>query len=188
MSIILLRGFSQSGKDFIGKILCDKYGFKRFAFADSLKKIVAANFNCDLEQLHSQQGKLEICSADVSGRTYRQILIDEAFRLREMDAGIFAKFCCNDIIESGKPDRIVITDWRYPNESDILARMLSGYKIVSVHIQRIHQDKSPVNDISEYHLANRINDYKILNTMDERIYDEVEKLVNTICFLPPQVC
>jgi hypothetical protein len=184
MSIILLRGFSQSGKDFIGKILCDTYGFKRFAFADSLKKIVAANFKCSLEQLHSQQGKLETCPSDVLRRTYRQLLIDEAFRLREMDAGIFAKFCCNDIIESGKPERIVITDWRYPNENDILARMLPGYKMVTVHIQRINQDKSPVNDISEYHLANRINDYKILNTMDERIYDEIEKLIKFIYSIP----
>ena len=181
MHIILLRGYSQSGKDFVGKILCDKYGFKRFAFADSLKKIVAKNFQCELDQLHSQAGKLEICSNDVRGRTYRQILIDEAFRLREMDAGIFAKFCCQDISAEGCPERIVITDWRYPNELDIIARLLPEYTATTVHVKRNGQDKSPVNDISEYHLANRTNDYTILNTMSDAIYDEVDKLMNTTC-------
>ena len=28
MSIIVLRGFSNSGKDYIGQILCDKYNYK----------------------------------------------------------------------------------------------------------------------------------------------------------------
>jgi hypothetical protein len=181
MHIILLRGYSQSGKDFVGKILCDQYEFKRFAFADSLKKIVAKNFQCELEQLHSQVGKLEICPSDSRGRTYRQILIDEAFRLREMDAGVFAKFCCQDILSDGPPERIVITDWRYPNERDIIARLLPAYTVTTVHIQRMGQDKSPVNDISEYHLADRINDYKIINTMDKTIYGEVATLMNIIC-------
>lgn len=180
MHIILLRGYSQSGKDFVGKILCEQYNFKRFAFADSLKKIVSKNFQCDLDQLHSQQGKLKICPNDSRGRTYRQILIDEAFRLREMDANVFAKFCCQDISTEEQSERIVITDWRYPNELDVITRLLPEYTVTTVHIQRRGQDKSPVNDISEYHLIDRINDYKIVNTMDNAIYDEVSKLICTI--------
>jgi hypothetical protein len=187
MYIILLRGYSQSGKDFVGKILCEQYGFKRFAFADSLKKIVAKNFQCELDQLHSQSGKLEICPNDSRGRTYRQILIDEAFRLREMDAGIFAKFCCQDILSNGPSERIVITDWRYPNELDIIARLLPGYGITAVHIKRQGQDRSPVNDISEYHLADRANDYKIINTMDTTIYNEIAKLMHITCNIHHQV-
>jgi hypothetical protein len=101
-----------------------------------------------------------------------------------MDAGIFAKFCCQDILSDGPPERIVITDWRYPNEYDVIARLLPAYTVTTIHIQRVGQDKSPVNDISEYHLANRINDYKIINTMDKVIYDEVEKLMNTIGNIP----
>jgi hypothetical protein len=41
MIIILLRGFSNSGKDFVGNIISLKYGYKQFSFADSLKQIVA---------------------------------------------------------------------------------------------------------------------------------------------------
>ena len=75
MNIILLRGFSHSGKDFVGETLCTKYGYKRFAFADSLKKMVAQEFRCPIEQLHSQSGKLQVCNSDSTARTFRQILI-----------------------------------------------------------------------------------------------------------------
>lgn len=179
MSIIVLRGFSNSGKDYIGQILCDKYNYKRFAFADSLKKIVAKDYNCALEQLHTQEGKLEVCLTDSSKRTYRQILIDEALRLRKIDTGIFAKHCCQEIYELGLlPNKIVITDWRYPNELQILIDMFPEYIVTPVHIVRQGQLESPVDDISEYHLLNRVSDYTIINNMDESIYKEIDILIN----------
>jgi hypothetical protein len=181
MSIILLRGFSNSGKDFVGRILCKNFNYKRFAFADSLKKIVAKEFNCDIEQLHTQEGKLQICNTDSNNRTYRQILIDEGQRLRRIDIGIFAKYCCQEIREMGEmgvSPNIVITDWRMPNELQILIDTFPEYTITPVHIVRQGQLESPVNDISEYHLVNRTNDYTIINNMDESIYKEVETLIN----------
>jgi hypothetical protein len=183
MSIILLRGFSHSGKDYIGKILCDTYGYKRFAFADSLKKIVAKSFGCPVEQLHSQEGKLQICENDVLKRTYRQILIDEALRLRNLDINTFVKHCCNEIYgpnPEDAPDKIVITDWRYPNELTILEESFPNYKVTPVHIQRVNQLKSPVEDISEYQLSERKTDYTIINKMNETIHEEIEKLINSL--------
>lgn len=183
MSIILLRGFSQSGKDYIGQILCDNYDYKRFAFADSLKKIVRKEFRCTWEQLHTQEGKQQICHNDALKRTFRQILIDEALRLRNVDINTFVNHCCNEIIGLNPeqiPDKIVITDWRYPNEIAVLEQTFPRYKIIPVHIQRINQNKSPVNDISEYQLDMRTNDYIINNNMDESIYNQVENLINFI--------
>lgn len=183
MSIILLRGFSHSGKDYIGQILCDKYGYKRFAFADSLKKIVSNAFGCPLEQLHSQEGKLQICENDVLKRTYRQILIDEALRLRNLDINTFVKHCCTEIYgmnPEDAPNKIVITDWRYPNELTILEESFPNYKVTPVHIQRVNQLKSPVEDISEYQLSERSTDYIIINKMNETIHEEVEKLINSL--------
>jgi hypothetical protein len=183
MSIILLRGFSHSGKDFIGQILCNDYDYKQYAFADSLKKMVQLEFKCSWNQLYTQEGKLQICENDSLKRTYRQILIDEALRLRNIDAGIFAKQCCTDIYGFNPeqvPEKIVITDWRYPNEITILEQAFPGYKITPVHIQRIDQLKSPVDDISEYQLMNRINDYILINKMDDSIYKEVEILIKYI--------
>jgi hypothetical protein len=183
MSIILLRGFSHSGKDFIGQILCEKYDYKRFAFADSLKKMVQQEFKCSLEQLHTQEGKLQVCESDSLKRTYRQILIDEALRLRNIDSGVFAKHCCNEIISPNPeetPKRIVITDWRYPNEITILETLFSDYKIIPVQVKRINQNESPVNDISEHHLDSRQNDYIIHNNMNKTIYQEIEELIKKI--------
>ena len=178
MSIIVLRGFSNSGKDYVGQILCDKYNYKRFAFADSLKKIVAKDLKFPLEQLHTQEGKLEICINDSSKRTYRQILIDEALRLRKIDTGIFAKHCCQEIHGLDlQPNKIVITDWRYPNELQTMIDMFPEYTVTPVHIVRQGQLESPVNDISEYHLLNRVHDYTIINNMDESIYKEIYVLV-----------
>ncbi len=179
MNIILLRGFSHSGKDFVGETLCSKYGYKRFAFADFLKKIVAQTFGCPIEQLHSQSGKLQVCPSDSAARTFRQILIDEAFRLRNINPGVFVEHCCKDIIESDSK-LVVITDWRYPNEIDIITKAFPNAIVTPVHILRIGQDKSPVDDISEYQLQDRCTDYQIINNMDDTIYDEVAQLIEFI--------
>jgi hypothetical protein len=181
MSIILLRGFSNSGKDFVGEILCRDYGYTRFAFADSLKKIVANNFGCNIEQLHSQIGKLQICDNDLKKRTYRQILIDEALRLRNINSDIFANHCCEDI--HSDIDKIVITDWRYPNELNVIQNKFPNHRIIPVHIIRQGQLNSPVTDISEHQLDYRTSDYQIVNNMDNSIYNEIKSLFEYIYFI-----
>ena len=180
MSIILLRGFSNSGKDYVGKLLCDNHNYKRFAFADSLKIMVAKNFGCNVELLHSQEVKLRVCELDSFNRTYRQILIDEALRLRNLDSGIFAKHCCNEINEMKQALKIVITDWRYPNELEILKEYFPNHKIIPVHIKRSGQNESLIEDISEYQLINRTNDFIINNYMNDIINNEIQSLINHI--------
>ena len=176
MQIILLRGFSNSGKDFIGSVLCEKYGFVRYAFADSLKKIVSLQWDCPLEKFHSQAGKLEICETDCQKRTYRQLLIDEALRLRKTDDAIFAAYTCNNILKN-KDFKVVITDWRFKIEIDFISRCFPGAKIVPVHIKRKGLGKSVVDDKSEYELMNRRGDYEILNDMTDSIYVEIERFI-----------
>ncbi len=175
----MLRGFSCSGKDFVGKILSEKHNYYRFAFADSLKKYVADKYNCDISILHSQDGKKQICNSDSQMRTYRQILIDEALELRNMDPGIFARQCCDDIRLSGHK-YVVITDWRYINEYDIVSQLFSDFTIIPVHIISKNQLISPIDDISEYHLEYRNNDYVLYNKMDSSIYEYIERLINYI--------
>jgi hypothetical protein len=181
MSIILLRGFSNSGKDFVGNILCENYGYKRYAFADSLKTMIADAFKCDISLLHTQNGKLQICESDEARRTYRQILINEAFRMRYIDPDIFAKHCCGEIIREVKiPEKIVITDWRYPNELDVIKSYFPNHDVIPVHVTRFMQINSPINDISEYQLMYRKDDYTLINNMDKTIYEDVYKLYTYI--------
>jgi hypothetical protein len=144
---------------------------------------VARDFKCPVDLLHSQEGKLNICEKDPLRRTYRQILIDEALRLRNIDAGVFAKHCCQEIYEQNPvdlPKRIVITDWRYPNEIQILTDSFPGYIITPVHIQREGQTTSPVDDISEHQLNSRSSDYQLCNRLDSTIFDEIKILIDII--------
>lgn len=179
MIIILLRGFSNSGKDFVGNILVSKYNYQQYSFADSLKKIVSEVYNIPLNLLYSQDGKNMICNNDIHRRTNRQLLIDEALKLKEKDYDIFAKHCSN-LIFINKYNKIVITDWRFENEFDILKQYFPNANILPVHIIRTNQYKSPIDDISEYHLMDRTNDITIINNMDDSIYDDIDNLIKKI--------
>lgn len=177
MIIILLRGFSNSGKDFVGNILCTKYNYKQFSFANSLKTLVSEKYNIPLNLFYSQEGKL----MKFNNKTNRQLLIDEALKLKENDIDIFAKHCCNSIIISNYKN-IVITDWRFENEFNVLQKYFPNAKIIPVHIIRTNQNKSPIDDISEYHLINRFNDIIIINNMDETIYEKVNEFIKTVFY------
>jgi hypothetical protein len=177
MKIIMLNGFSCSGKDYIGNIICNKYNYKRYAFADSLKKIVSEQYNIHLQLLHSQEGKALICDNDNSKRTYRQILIDEALIKRNEYVDVFVEHCCNNI--GNKGHNILITDWRYENEYEFIRKFFPESEIIKVHIKRLGQNQSPINDISEYDLINKqiTFDHEITNNMDNSIYSEIHNIM-----------
>jgi hypothetical protein len=183
MKIIMLNGFSCSGKDYIGNIICNKYNYKRYAFADSLKIIISEQYNIPLQLLHSQEGKALICDNDICKRTYRQILIDEALIKRNENLDVFVEHCSNNIIKHINDDNIgnniVITDWRYENEYEFIRKFFPESDIIKVHITRAGQYQSPINDISEYDLINKqiTFDYKITNNMDDSIYSEIQKII-----------
>ncbi|MEO5367576.1 MAG: hypothetical protein H7831_14720 [Magnetococcus sp. WYHC-3] len=50
--VIGIGGKKEVGKDTSAKILVEKYGFRRFAFADPLKEIVAEAFDLSIYDLH----------------------------------------------------------------------------------------------------------------------------------------
>lgn len=178
-TIILIRGYSQSGKDFVGKALCQRYGYQRFAFADSLKRMVCSLYRCPMDILHSQDGKKQICPSDEQGRTYRQILIDEALRLRALDDTLFVRECCEEI-KKLDATKVVITDWRYPVEFTLLGELFPDATIVPLHIIRKDTLVSPVNDISEHHLKERVGDPVLVNTMDDSVYQDIHRFMETI--------
>lgn len=182
--IILLNGYSQSGKDYIGDILQRRYGFKRFAFADALKVFVCEKYKCPIETLHCQYGKQQICETDDKKRTYRQLLIDEAKELRSVNDAHFAEKTCNDILEhlqkNTGENRIVITDWRFLIELETIQKQLPDMKTFKIHIKRIDFHKSPVNDKSEYELVKVKCDYNLQNDLTHLIYKDIEYMFKII--------
>lgn len=57
LKIIALMGKAHSGKDTVGKMLCESGGGVTMAFADKLKQICAEMFALQLEDFYSQEGK-----------------------------------------------------------------------------------------------------------------------------------
>lgn len=160
MIIFACRGFSMSGKDTVGNILCNEHGFSRFAFADGLKEIVADKYGCDVPFLHTQDGKMTFSTR--YGKRWRDILIEEGINQRRQNEDIFANMCVQKIRESGKK-RVVITDLRYPNELECIYRSFPTDFIRIIHVYRSGQLRSPVDDESEYLLQGRIDDTILVN-------------------------
>jgi len=51
MKIILLAGPKGIGKDFVGEYMVNTYGFKRIAFADNVKKVIAKTLDLNLSEI-----------------------------------------------------------------------------------------------------------------------------------------
>lgn len=158
MYIILISGFSTSGKDSLGSVFCNNYGFSRFAFADTLKEFVSEKYKCDLSILNSQSGKGLICTE--TGTTWRSILIEESKLYRNTCPTFYAEDCADKIEDHcilntvTATHNIVITDWRYPNELYTLRKRFPCATIIPVKITcKYHHDISPVDDASEYSLV-----------------------------------
>jgi hypothetical protein len=180
MIIIFIRGFAGAGKDTLGKIFVDRFGYTRLAFADFLKVMVSQKYNVPLELLHSQQGKLEVCPE--TGKTWRQILIDEAAEQRAINPDIFASMCADAIHRlSIDHDKFVITDWRFPNEFSILYDRFPTAHIRTIHIRRKSQNGiSPVQHSSEYLLVNIVPDFIVNNSGTEDSLAERAEYIHRI--------
>jgi hypothetical protein len=147
MKIILLSGWSTSGKDTVGKILEKNHRAVLFAFADVLKEIVAKEFEFPIGWAYSEEGKHKRLP---NGKTVREMLIKRGQEIRkEKGTEYFAQIVANQIqilTSMSNSDQIaVVTDWRLPIELETLQKMLK-HKIYTVRIQRRGQLKSPIKD------------------------------------------
>ena len=187
--IVLLHGWSGAGKDMVGKILCDRYGFQRLAFADELKRIICEEYDFPIEWTQTQEGKQRIIPS-TSGQTVRQILIQrgQEIRAEQNDPGFFATFICNIILTKIKEgsEKIVITDWRLPIEFSTLESMFASHycKLLKVLVRNKQQTESPVQDqTTEYQLQKYIFDARIENDgqslqtlqaeIEQKLYDHI---------------
>lgn len=131
--IYMVSGKIRSGKDYVSDILVNNFGFTKYAFADKLKQETSESCNIDLKYFSTQFGK---ASMSVYGKTYRQLLIDQAEYKKMFDKNYYTKVVVNQIEKSGI-DKIVISDFRYPYEYDFMREKLgSYYDIRTINVQR----------------------------------------------------
>lgn len=171
--IIGLCGYAGAGKDAVGNILVELHGFRRVAFADSLKAVLretnpvvdGTNY-ADAMRLADL---IDRCGWDVA-KTFpdvRQMLqrLGSAIR-RHVGDGAFVDAALRDV--PGEID-IVITDCRYRNEARAVVRsggiivrvMRPGVMAANAHISERDldewwEDDQIVNDGTIEQLADRV--------------------------------
>lgn len=148
--IIGLGGRAGSGKDTIGKILCDEYGYTRIAFGDYLK------WHC--KKYHNWNGE-----KDQEGRTLLQQQGTEVHR--NVNENVWVEYAQLDIamLEAEGFKNFVITDVRFPNEFDFVK---SNNGIMVRVVGRKYNMGENEKHLSEIALDNHDFDYIIDNKGD----------------------
>lgn len=113
MQIIGISGKRGSGKDTLGKVLINKYGFVKISFAKRLKEIAKDMYALTNEQV---DGMLKETIDPRYGITPRDILIGLGNDGRKYDPNVWIRLAFQ-----GLPDgKYIVTDLRYQNEAKYL--------------------------------------------------------------------
>lgn len=143
--IVLLSGWSASGKDEVAKRLAIQHSFIRFAFADPVKREYADLFKVPITDLYDRDKK----------EGHRMSIIRLAEEKRAADPAHWAKKMGIDLSEhiAKGTKRFVISDWRNLPELLTLQSFFSQATILPVRVVRPTQIVSPIpNAATEYGL------------------------------------
>ena len=184
--VFLLSGWSGSGKNAVGTILHERYGFECMAFADVLKELVAKEYTFPVHWAHTTIGKQTMLPC---GKTVRQLLIQrgQEIRAEKKDPGFFAKGILEKIRHTENP--VAITDWRLLEELSVIdygCRVDLGRPTYMVRVVRKGQTQSPVEDsLTEHQLDDVQFDLTIENpgTTLEELQVVIDKLMHRFSFL-----
>ncbi len=110
--LIGISGKAQSGKDTLGKFLCDRYRCLHYYFAKPLKEGAKIMFNLSDEQIKNKEQTIEPWG--ISPRTIYQRLGTEVGR--GIDVNIWVKNA-EMFVKSVPGFTVVITDVRFDNEA-----------------------------------------------------------------------
>lgn len=141
-TVLLLSGRAGCGKDAAASLLMEEVGFQRFAFADFLKRDVAAKYDLPLDLFHTTAKDHPLQDPKFGGKTPRTLLLDHARIARAIDLDVYARQVAAAIKEAVVSDpvrnsRFVISDWRYRREYDFLTKALFGFaELLCVRITR----------------------------------------------------
>ena len=159
--IIGLYGFIGSGKDTVANYLCDKYGFKKVAFADALKDVVASIYAWDRTLLNgdtkeSREWREQIDpTRGLSPRQALQLIGTDLFRSK-FDTNIWIKAMAYRLESlTTNDENIVITDCRFQNEVD-LVKELGGLLVQVVRhtpewVKDVQENNVKVEDLKGVH-------------------------------------
>jgi len=162
MNIIGITGRARSGKDTLAKILVDRYGYRRLAFADPIREFVARLLGVSPEEL--MDGKLkETPCARLGFKTPREAMqtLGTEWGRNTMHQSIWA-FCLQDRLRglNWRWECAVVPDVRFDNEAKMIRNM--GGKIISI----TRDAAEPVNPhVSEAGISPELIDLEITNNL-----------------------
>lgn len=181
MNIVLIAN-AASGKDATAEFLIHQYGYKRYAFADNVKKVAREWF----PHLYDEEKKP------------RWLLQMVGTMYREIDPDVWIKALFADIDKEQSilkqygyaPEAIVITDCRMPNEYEALKER--GYTFIRINVDaevrkqrmKVRGDSFTENDM-KHHTETFYDsfecDYEISNngTLDD-LKHEIDSVMNQI--------
>ena len=173
--IIGLTGRAGSGKDAAADHLCSQFGFVRAAFADGIRLMLEPLFvEAGVDYAHLYEPALKNRPIpEFYGKTARELMQTQGDWGRDKHPDwwvmLMARTHGLHSLQGSPPstpvhDRIVITDVRFPNEAEWLARnygllyrmVRSSARPVRAHVSESHIDTLPVH--AELH-----NDYFTLD-------------------------
>ncbi len=186
MFIVLLTGWSESGKDTVADILVKNHGFTKYAFADPLKDLCSSLYGFPREMANTHEGKRTPWTVGYKTKTIRELLIETG----SVERSRFGKdIYAREIITKLKSDgnsKVVISDLRYMTELTTL-RNFANQEVHSLETWKIVRDgqvESPVNDSSEYGLptlnpdATIQNDGKSIVTLEQKVSETLNRKRN----------
>jgi hypothetical protein len=180
--MILVSGFSKSGKDFFADVLVQTKGFVKISIANKLKRDVSIKYSVPRIMLDSQEGKDNFYLIPEENKVIkgRDLLIREAKEQRSIDQDFYIKDVIKHIRES-QNSKIIIPDVRYLNEINSVKTDFPEYKIISVRINRYRA--STVIDPSENQLNNYNFDCVIYNYSNLDAYNEkITQFINNFLY------
>jgi hypothetical protein len=135
----MISGFRGSGKDTLGsQIIMNWLNFKRYAFADKLKDIIAEKygFDRDLADIRNEKDKPR---DEYYGKSIRDLGREEWLKIKEGNPTMFSETVARNIksdIEMDPDTNFVITDFRYEFDYDNLVKHFGEDGIRTVRISR----------------------------------------------------
>jgi len=171
--IVGFAGKKGAGKDFAGNYLIEKYGFKKYAFADNLKRGIQEIFFLEDDQLWGESKEIDDEFWGVSPRKLMQTIGTEIFRDSlhkyfkcNWEKGNFWVKCFEKWYEKNGGN-VVITDVRFYEEADIIKKM--GGIIIFIDRQGLLYD----NHSSENYYINY--DYIVKNIERGQLFNDIDK-------------
>lgn len=198
--ILLIGGLAGSGKDTCADYIVDKYHYSKTSFADEIKKLVMSKYELEYNDCYTQEGKQtkldsirtkEIIKQveeefgdlpdyfyenGVVNLTPRYLLILEGLEARKKDINTWGALT-TDYINSNKFEKVVIPDFRFPNEYTYLKQFFEYVYVIKV----IRDSIIPLDNPAEKGVDDFKFDFTITNNGNkEELYKKLDNILSWV--------